>query len=64
MAINGIVSILVDFSPTLYCLPKSLVLSLYGSMALVSYIIITILLTMYYNSVLCFLMFGGSAYGD
>ena len=39
-------SILVDFSPTFYCFPKSLFL--YGSMALLSYFS-TFLLTMYYS---------------
>ena len=49
MVINVIVQYNGEFYPTF----------LYGSIALLSYII-TILLTMYY-SVLCFVMFGGSA---
>ena len=39
-------SILVDFSPTFYCIPKPLLL--YGSMVLLS-TFSTILLTMYYS---------------
>ena len=40
-------SILVDFSPTFYCLPKPLFL--YGSMVLLSYISTITLLSMYYS---------------
>ena len=39
----------VDFSSTFYCLPKPLFL--YGSMVLLSTLISTILVTMYYNTV-------------
>ena len=59
MAINGIVQYTGGFLPDILLFPKPLFL--YGSMALISYII-TIILTMYYYSVLCFVMFGGSAW--
>ena len=39
-------SILVDFSPTFYCLPKPILVSFDGTMIDIS----TILLTMYYYS--------------
>ena len=54
-------SILVDFPPTFYCLPKPLFL--YRSMVLLFIIdISTILLTMYYiECCLCFARIGGPA---